>query len=231
MPVYFFKEEEGYMFKKNLFFLFLALICLFEQGFAQSFHVSDILAKICRNIDKVSENDISQIYELLTHDERKSGIINLNSKRRRKLMLEVEFKLLYWCDKVSQPLVFKGLRDFLDFLPKSKRILDQNKECPICKDFLRCRVKPSCGHEFCRSCLMEWFAGDRYNTLSMHSKCPICRKLFNKKTIKILKSGSEYMKFLSDNLEKRHHQFQEQIAQDAELAMRMEDDSLLFNEC
>lgn len=52
-------------------------------------------------------------------------------------------------------------------------IPDGDLKCPICHDYYYEPICTSCGHHFCRSCLMDWLSAQR-NV----SSCPECRHIF-----------------------------------------------------
>lgn len=52
-------------------------------------------------------------------------------------------------------------------------IPDGDLKCPICHDYFHEPICTSCGHHFCRSCLLEWLSTQR-NV----STCPECRHIF-----------------------------------------------------
>ncbi len=52
-------------------------------------------------------------------------------------------------------------------------IPDGDLKCSICHDYFDEPICTSCGHHFCRSCLLEWL-----NTQRNISTCPECRHLF-----------------------------------------------------
>lgn len=53
-------------------------------------------------------------------------------------------------------------------------IVDGDLKCAICQDYFIEPVCTSCGHHFCRGCLLRWIGGDHRPVPT----CPECRQLF-----------------------------------------------------
>lgn len=49
--------------------------------------------------------------------------------------------------------------------------------CSICTEVFKTPFRINCGHTFCKECIFRW--------LEDNKTCPVCRKLFSKKTTRI----------------------------------------------
>ncbi|XP_059509556.1 E3 ubiquitin/ISG15 ligase TRIM25 isoform X2 [Stegostoma tigrinum] len=57
--------------------------------------------------------------------------------------------------------------------------LEAELTCAVCLDLFREPVTAPCGHNFCRSCLAQFWAGDRHHLLGF--TCPQCRRHFSER--------------------------------------------------
>lgn len=108
---------------------------------------------------------------------------------------------------------------------KNKITSDNNShlECPICFTLLECPiVLPSCGHTFCKSCLLEWKAekktvrGDDDDNSKNCESCPVCRISFKHDNILDLSVSVILLKMIDDVLD-RNYMIKEDFMEDIEL--------------
>jgi len=77
-------------------------------------------------------------------------------------------------------------------------------DCPICSDLFECPiVLPSCGHTFCKSCIIEW--KDTCEENEDDKNCPVCRASFEYDNIELISTSVILSNMVDDILEQRDH--------------------------
>lgn len=149
-------------------------------------------------------------------------VIDLRSKVIRSLMAKLDYLAYNQGEETNIGRLCRGIQASLEKLKLSKRIFDETLICSICTDSLRSRVKLSCGHSFCKTCLMLWFAKDKSKSDCVNSQCPLCRQPFNRKIRKILRSHIGYNHEFERCRKQRFIEMQQQDLEDELLANELE---------
>ena len=83
---------------------------------------------------------------------------------------------------------------------KKSRSIRNNLECSICSDLFECPiVLPSCGHTFCKSCIIKW--KDTCEDNGDDKTCPVCRVSFENENIELISTSIILSNMVDDILE------------------------------
>ena len=78
--------------------------------------------------------------------------------------------------------------------------VSKNLDCPICSDLFECPiVLPSCGHTFCKSCIIKW--KDTCEENDDDETCPVCRVSFESDDIELISISVILSNMVDDILE------------------------------
>lgn len=211
--------------------LFLFLLVCFQNCSCAGLLVDQkaLLAYLTKQLHEISSNEKNYLDDLFSRYMKDRGLINLPGKTCRKIMAKINLSIYYLEDVPSNNQRFlefnKVLREFLEFFAISKRIIDREANCPICRDNIRDRVRTNCGHYFCKLCLMSWFAGDKARTDNPHSQCPTCRAPFSKRVKRALYTTSGYKRELAINLKKKKEHLEQLELEDGFLALSLQEEN------
>ena len=64
----------------------------------------------------------------------------------------------------------KYKKEQINFIEKEK--LEKYLSCPICQEIFDEPIRITCGHTFCRKCIIQW------EKKSRHYQCPLCRDMY-----------------------------------------------------